>query len=170
MIQGCFSYDKKGPLHIYLLETAQQKKATAIEIKALNLELEPKCREEWELQVNMGRLKLHPSYIPGRIPTFTFTKKTSHLERDPKSKDSIDQYLYYNKVLIPKLIPFVKEYMVEQPNTIILEDRVPPHSYHFQQRVYDSAGIAQLLDWPGNSPDLNAIKPIWPFLKQQTTS
>ena len=80
----------------------------------------------------MGRLKLHPCCTPGRIPTFTFTKKTGRLERDPKSKGGIDWYRYYNKVLIPKLIPFTKECMVEQPNTIVLEDRAPPHSHHFQ--------------------------------------
>ena len=132
MVWGCFSYDKKGPLHIYLSETAQQKKAAAIEIEALNLELEPKCREEWELQVGMGRLKLRNGCTPGRAPIFAFTKKTGRLKRDSKSKGGIDWYRYYHEVLIPKLIPFAKEYMIERPNTIILEDRAPPHSHHFQ--------------------------------------
>ena len=25
------------------------------------------------------------------------------------------------------------------------------------------------LDWPGNSPDLNAIEPCWPWMKRMTT-
>lgn len=29
--------------------------------------------------------------------------------------------------------------------------------------------VQRLLDWPGNSPDLNAIEPCWPFLKRLTT-
>jgi hypothetical protein len=40
MVWGCFTYDKKGPLHIFELETSQQKQAER-EIELLNQELEP---------------------------------------------------------------------------------------------------------------------------------
>jgi hypothetical protein len=36
--------------------------------------------------------------------------------------------------------------------------------------VYSLYGIQKLLDWPGNSPDLNAIEPCWMWLKKRTTS
>jgi hypothetical protein len=31
-------------------------------------------------------------------------------------------------------------------------------------------GIQKLLDWPGNSPDLNTIEPCWFWLKKRTTA
>jgi hypothetical protein len=71
--------------------------------------------------------------------------------------------------LIPKLIPFAKECQNDRPNTVVLEDKAPAHIHHSQQRVYDIHKVQRLLDWPGNSPDLNAIEPCWPFLKRLTT-
>jgi hypothetical protein len=38
MFWGCFSYDKKGPCHIYMPETAQDKRLTEKKIEKLNQE------------------------------------------------------------------------------------------------------------------------------------
>jgi DDE superfamily endonuclease len=48
---------------------------------------------------------------------------------------------------------------------IIQEDSAPSHSHKYQQRVFDSFKIIKIL-WPGNSPDLNAIKPCWFYIKR----
>jgi hypothetical protein len=77
---------------------------------------------------------------------------------------------YFQEVLIPKLIPFAQDCQRERPNTMVLEDHAPAHIHHSQQRVYDFYQVQRLLDWPGNSPDLNAIEPCWPFLKRRTTA
>lgn len=77
---------------------------------------------------------------------------------------------YLQEVLIPKLIPFAQECAIERPNTIILKDGAPAHRHRFQQTMYDIKGVQKIMDWPGNSPDLNTIKPAWPWLKQRTTS
>jgi transposase len=58
--------------------------------------------------------------------------------------------------------------MVERPGMLVQEDKAPSYVYHYQARVYSAAKIARLI-WPGNSPDLNAIKPAWPYLKRTTT-
>ncbi|OJZ80204.1 hypothetical protein ASPFODRAFT_148152, partial [Aspergillus luchuensis CBS 106.47] len=86
------------------------------------------------------------------------------------SKGGVDWYRYYKKVLVPRLVPFAKECQRERPNTIILEDGAPAHSHHFQHTIYNIYDIQKFLDWPGNSPDLNAIECAWPWMKRRTTS
>lgn len=46
----------------------------------------------------------------------------------------------------------------------------PAHRHHAQKRVYDLYKVKKILDWPGNSPDLNAVEPCWAWLKKRTTS
>jgi hypothetical protein len=66
MVWGCFTYDKKGPLHVWEPETTAIRKKAKIEVKALNYELEHCCKEEWELNLAMNRLHLRPNR--GRTP------------------------------------------------------------------------------------------------------
>ena len=67
-----------------------------------------------------------------------------------------------------KLLPFAQECKLSCPGTIVQEDNAPAHTHHTQKAIYSCYGVEQLL-WPGNSPDLNAIEPCWPFLKRTTT-
>ena len=52
--------------------------------------------------------------------------------------------------------------------TLVQEDKAPAHISRYQQEVFDFYVIKRLL-WPGNSPDLNAIKPTWFWMKRETT-
>ena len=67
MFWGCFSYDKKGPFHIWKPETAAERKKADKKIAKLNEELEPLMREEWELCTPMRRHGLRN--LPGPKPT-----------------------------------------------------------------------------------------------------
>ena len=49
MFWGSFSYDKKGPCHIWKPETAQEKKIADAELAEMNAAREPECQEKWEL-------------------------------------------------------------------------------------------------------------------------
>jgi len=161
---GCFSYDKRGPCHIWKPETAAQQKAATKKIEELNMELEPVLRAEWELNTSMGRLGLRNK--PGKKPEWKWDKKHGKLERN--SKGGIDWWRYCAEVVIPKFIPFAKECEEGRSGTIIQEDGASPHSSGYKTKLYSLAGINQLL-WPGNSPDLNMIEPAWPHLKRTTT-
>jgi hypothetical protein len=49
MFWGCFSYDHKGPCHIWEPETIAIKKAAEKDLEELNAELELILKAEWHL-------------------------------------------------------------------------------------------------------------------------
>ncbi|KAF1981717.1 hypothetical protein K402DRAFT_341856 [Aulographum hederae CBS 113979] len=164
MFWACFSYDKKGPCHCWAPETAVERKQAETNIQAINSELEPILREQWELNTAMNRLGLRNR--KGRKPAWRWNAQNGKLTRG-KGK-GIDWYRYQTMVLIPKLIPFAQECQNERPETIVQEDKAPSHAHHAQQRIFDIHKVLRLL-WPGNSPDLNAIEPCWFWMKRWTT-
>lgn len=103
-------------------------------------------REEWELSNGVRRLNLRQ--LPGKQPQWRWNEKSGKLSRT-KSKGGIDWYRYHMTILIPKLLPFAQECMVDRPNTIVQEDKAPAHSHHYQQHIFNIAGVQRLL-WPGN--------------------
>ncbi|KAK2471173.1 hypothetical protein H9L39_17404 [Fusarium oxysporum f. sp. albedinis] len=165
MFWGCFSYDKKGPCYCWGPETLKEKKESEILIAALNEELEPIMKEEWELSNAVRRLGLRN--LPGPKPEWKWKEATGKLSRR-KGHGGIDWWRYQQTILLPKLLPFAKECQKERPNTVVQEDKASSHKHHAQQRIYDLQGVQRLL-WCGNSPDLNAIEPAWPWLKRVTT-
>lgn len=145
MFWGCFSYDKKGPCHIYTPETKKEKEAAQEQIDALNEELEPIKKAEWELNTGLARLGLRNR--PGKKPVWKWNKKNGKLVRD--GKGGIDWWQYQSKVMIPKLIPFAKECAEALPGGgIIQEDGAPSHIHWYQEIVYNIHQIARLL-WDG---------------------
>jgi hypothetical protein len=58
MFWGSFSYDKKGPCHIFSTETAKDKKKTEQDLAQLNSERESLCRTKWELETAMEKLNI----------------------------------------------------------------------------------------------------------------
>lgn len=165
MFWGCFSYDYKGPCHIWKPETAAETAEAEKEIQLLNAELEPICRAQWELNSSFNRLGLRNK--PGRKPAWKWNQQNGKLSRTA-SKGGIDWWRYQKHILKAKLFPFAKRCMIDYPEMLVQEDKAPAHAHHYQQTVYSAAGINRLI-WCGNSPDLNAIEPAWPYLKRQTT-
>ncbi len=166
MFWGCFSYDKKGPCHIYTPETKKEREAAQKQIDTLNEELEPIQRASWELNTGVARLGLRNK--PGKKPTWRWNKTNGKLVRD--GKGGIDWWQYQSKVMIPKLIPFAKECAkARDDGGKVQEDGAPSHAHWYQDIVYKLHEVIRIL-WMGNSPDLNAIEPCWPYMKRRTTA
>lgn len=165
MFWGCFSYDKKGPFHIWSKETAAEKKQATKELDEINEAIEKDCKLEWELFTGMRRTGLRGK--PGKKPVWRFTKDTGKVTREGQ-KGVIDWYRYQKKILIPKLLPFAKECMVDRPNTVVQEDNAPSHAHKNQHKVYMDWGVNRLF-WCPNSPDMNMIEPCWYWMKRRTT-
>ena len=76
-----------------------------------------------------------------------------------------DQYV---KVLKTKLMPQLEEWS-KSPSAeqlIFQQDNAPCHVAK-SVKVFMKENRIQLLDWPGNSPDLNPIEHIWKMLKNK---
>lgn len=58
MFWGSFSYDHKGPCHVWRVETPAEKRAATECIVQLNKEMEQIRKEEWELRTSLRRLAL----------------------------------------------------------------------------------------------------------------
>ena len=164
MFWGAFSYDSKGPCHCWTPETSQERAAATKAIEKLNEELELVMKEQWELSNGMRRLNLRQ--LPGKKPEWKWKKETGKLMRG--SGKGVDWWRYQQTVLLPLMFPFAKECLKKRPGTIVQEDKAPAHNHYIQQRVYDLYQVRRLL-WCGNSPDLNAIEPCWPWMKRATT-
>jgi hypothetical protein len=153
MFWGCFSYDHKGPCHIWKPETAAEKAQALEEIEAWNKAAESIYRDLFQAE--------HPGEI------WVWNKESGKRERRAK-KGGIDWVRYGKLILDQKLLPFAYKCKQDRPDTLVQEDGAPSYVHSAQQERYDLFGILKLL-WPGNSPDLSAIEPAWPFLKRRTT-
>jgi hypothetical protein len=72
MFWGSFSYEKKGPYHIWKTETAAEQKAAKKDLQTLNDSMEKEAREKWQLATGMRRLVLRHGRTPGRVPEWKF--------------------------------------------------------------------------------------------------
>jgi hypothetical protein len=70
MFWDAFSWDHKGPFHIWAKETAAQKKAAQKQIDDYNGEHETNARIEWVYETAMRRLRLN---LGGSKPTWKYT-------------------------------------------------------------------------------------------------
>jgi Transposase len=64
---GCFSWDKKGPCHIWTKKTAYERKEADKELIQLNEALESALKTEWEISTAMRRMDLRRR-PPGKKP------------------------------------------------------------------------------------------------------
>jgi hypothetical protein len=158
---GCYTYDSKGPCHIWHPETAQEKKAAAQDLEEMNEKLEPILKERWELENGMRRL--HLRNLPGRAPEWKWDAKHGKLTR--REGNGVDWYRYQKEILLLKLIPYAKAC---GRDALVQEDLAPSHAYVVQAMVFSTVEVERLV-WCPNSPDLNMIEQCWPYLKRQTT-
>jgi len=92
MFWGCFSYDKRGPCHIWRPETVAMKKEAQREIDIINAACEQDLKAEWELLTGLRRLRVTRN-VRGSKPTWKFNARTGKLGR--RQGNGIDWYRYW---------------------------------------------------------------------------
>lgn len=165
MFWGCFSWYNRGPCHVWVAETAAEKKKAEAQIAELNALLEPIKKEEWQLNTAMRRAALRNQ--SGPKPEWRWNQKTGKMTREAL-RGGIDWWRYHQVILKPKLLPFALREALSKPGTVVQEDKAPPHNNVLNHQLYAKFGVQRLV-WCPNSPDLNAIEPAWMYLKKSTT-
>ena len=104
MFWGCYSYEKKGPFHIWKPETASEKRAAETEIDKINKTLEPLAKASWELETGMKRMGLRNK--GGRKPTWRWDEKHGKwFEKAKEASIGIDikrSFFFLNFFHLPK--------------------------------------------------------------------
>ena len=104
MFWGCFSYDKKGPYHVWKIETAVDKKECAEDLVKINRALEPEAKLQWELETGVRRMGLRN--LSDKKPEWKFTAKTGKVTIEGK-KGGINWYRYQKKVCMPRFLQYL---------------------------------------------------------------
>ncbi len=172
MFWGCFSYDFKGPCHVYHTETAKENIKYKRMIDDHNTLQMPAIQEEWDrLQaadvvkwIALGRKK------PGKPALFeNFIKNHPRIMKREKGRGGIDHVRYQAEILEPLVVPFMTTINQQKPcnldnpesrRFIFQQDNAPSHKSHWTIEYLTQQGV-ELLEHPGNSPDMNAIEKAW---------
>jgi len=132
MFWGCFSYNFKGPCHVYHPETADEKIKYEKMMDDHNAVQMDAIQEEWDkLQVvdaikwtALGRKKL------GKPALFeNFVKNHPRIMKREKGKGGIDYIRYKAEVLELLLVPFMKAIDQQRPHDL---DSLESRGFIFQ--------------------------------------
>lgn len=74
----------------------------------------------------------------------------------------------YLKVLQGRLLPQMKEWFCEGENPVFMHDSAPCHKAKVVTKFLAEENVG-VLDWPGNSPDMNPIENVWKVLKDEVS-
>ncbi|GFV29495.1 uncharacterized protein TNCV_2728761 [Trichonephila clavipes] len=72
----------------------------------------------------------------------------------------------YKDVLQNRLIPQLKEWFPNGKPYIFMQDRALCHTARSIKAFLAEQNIP-LLDWPGNSPDMNPIENVWELMERE---
>lgn len=72
----------------------------------------------------------------------------------------------YKKILEERLLPQLNEWFGEGEEPIFMHDGAPCHKAKTVSKFLADKNIT-VLDWPGNSPDMNPIENVWELMKRE---
>jgi hypothetical protein len=180
MFWACFTYDYKGPCHIYYPETEEQKKDNEDKIEKLNKdEIEEEAQAAFDKQEREKERKWDDKgqKWPKKRASWEAYWKNNQFKKG-KLRGGVDNIRYTYEVIEPYLIPFFQEITLQEhdPDTfncdrspfIFQQDNAPSHASKWTLRRLAKAGIT-VLEHIGNSPDMNAIEGAWMPMRIEIT-
>lgn len=72
----------------------------------------------------------------------------------------------YKEILKNRLLPQVSEWFPDGEPFVFMQDGAPCHTARSVKTYLGEQNIP-LLDWPGNSPDMNPIENVWELMKRE---
>jgi hypothetical protein len=148
MFWGSFSYYVKGECHIWKPETAEEKKASKIDLEKRNKAIEAENKKKWTEKIKKAAqdyLEEHGRNKGGPKPTWRHTKKNGAVIRE-KGRGGIDWYRYQEVVLKKILLPWVKKIKKTMGlDLMVQEDGAPAHASEYQQQVFDAFEVIRIL-------------------------
>lgn len=72
----------------------------------------------------------------------------------------------YKSVLQNKLMPQLGKWFKGTDNCTFMQDGAPCHTAKCIYKYLEYKKV-KVLDWPGNSPDMNPIENVWDYLKKE---
>ena len=148
MFWGSIAWGWKGPCHIYEKETSDARIASKEELRQEDIIRYMKEEKIWLARQKAIDLALNGKKRQGVYPQFCNAFKLQLRSK----KEGIDWYRYNRHILRAHLLPAYTEFKRTHPEAIIMQDGASPHTSHWNDRIFLEID-AQLLDWPGNSPD-----------------
>ena len=77
--------------------------------------------------------------------------------------DTVDKHEYV-RILKKGLLPWIRD--MDESEYVFMQDGAPAHTSNMALDLLAENGV-NVMEWPGNSPDLNPIENIWCYLKQE---
>ncbi|KAF1977106.1 hypothetical protein BU23DRAFT_565254 [Bimuria novae-zelandiae CBS 107.79] len=146
-----FTYDSKGPYHIYGTESAEAKRIAKQRLDKEN----QRNKEQRQRLVPQARAALQELGDADANSRAWAWAKRHELKRGDRSRGGVDGYRHSEEVLKLLLVPWINSLYEEGRAPLLLEDGAPAHQARISLEYLEASHI-QKLPWPGHSPDVNA--------------
>jgi hypothetical protein len=164
-----FRYNHKGPCYVYYEETeAEQREAEQ------KLQVENKVRKEHantaQILAKGALTELNEHEINTRYNTRTRAKqyiKKHDYVRGNRARGGINGYRHREGAL-KAITLWIQDLKSQDIECNLLQDRAPAHKSRIA-REYLTVQQVSWLWWPGHSPEVNASKHAWPWIRRRVT-
>ena len=137
---GAFTYNAKGPCHIYNKETQEEKHKAEVALKEEN-QRNKLQREALVPQARAALREIGDNAANSRARPWT---NKHQLARGDRSRGGVDGYRHREEVLKPLLVPWLKQLEKEGRRPILLEDGAPAHKSRIATEYLEVSHIEKL--------------------------
>ena len=182
MVSGSISLGFKGPLWIWVKETAEERQENAQALREENLQtteriarrranaLIPGTEEHAYIQALNREIDQYNANHGTNDPRRQHRRPYWEFKEEVRGRSAgggMDWFLYRKHALQERVYPFIERIQVETGRQCwLVEDKAGNHTAAARMdHEAQARGIRRIPFWPPNSPDLNEIEPCWNYLK-----